>query len=62
MVLLHIPTFRATASVRPNPNGSAEPSVNFRRTGSAEPFGQFAELPNLKKRHFDEKIPYFRQI
>ena len=40
--------YLSNCSVRPNPNGSAEPSVNFGRTGSAELFGQIAELPNLK--------------
>ena len=47
------------ASVRPNPNGSAEPSVNFRRIGSAELFGQFAELPNLKNTSFWRKNTLF---
>ena len=36
------------SSVRPNPNGSAEPSVNYGRTSSAELFGQIAEPPNRK--------------
>ena len=54
-----------TTSVRPNPNGSAEPSVDCGRTGSAELFGQIAEpqkYVNLtEKRHFDEKIAIFSQ-
>ena len=42
-------------SVRPIPNGSAEPSVKSGRTGSAELFGQIAEPPNLKNTWFWRK-------